>query len=95
MNRSKLKNILDTYSFNQKIIRRELGKDGILRETESETRQLSFYKGYRIARAIEKNGKPLSEKDQKRRRRSAEARRRNRKEIAKKEAKAAAQSTTA
>lgn len=43
---------------------RELGKDGILREKESETNQLSFYKGYRIKRLIEKNGKPLSEKDQ-------------------------------
>ena len=63
-NEDKVEAILDTYSFNQKIIQRELGKDGILREKESETRQLSFFKGQRISRVIEKNGKPLSEKDQ-------------------------------
>jgi len=56
--------ILDTYSYVQKSISRELGKDAVLRETESETVQLSFYKGYRIHRIIEKNGKPLSVKDQ-------------------------------
>lgn len=89
----KVEDILDTYSYNQKIIRRELGKDGILRETESETRQLSFYKGFRIARLIEKNGKTLNEKAQKNedeevQKRVAEIE----KQIAKREAKAAAQS---
>ena len=63
-NEDKVEELLDTYSFTQKSTKRELGKDGILRETESETQQLSFYKGYRIERTIEKNGKPLSEKDQ-------------------------------
>ena len=63
-NEDKVEKILDTYSFVQKSVRREIGKDGILRETDSETRQLSFYKGNRIFRVIEKNGKPLSEKDQ-------------------------------
>lgn len=56
--------ILDTYSYVQKIIRRKLGKDGILRETESETYQMSFYKGNRISRLIEKNGQPLSDSEQ-------------------------------
>jgi hypothetical protein len=63
-NEDKVEAILDTYSFNQKNIKRELGKDGILRETSSETSQLSFYKGFRISRLIEKNGKPLSAKEQ-------------------------------
>ena len=63
-NEDKVEAILDTYSFNQKNIKRELGKDGILRETESETVQLSFYKGRRITRVIEKSGKPLNAKDQ-------------------------------
>ncbi len=63
-NEDKVEAILDTYSFNQKIIKRELGKDGVLREKESETYQLSFYKGNRIKRLIEKNGRPLSAKDQ-------------------------------
>lgn len=63
-NQDKVEEILDTYSYVQKRITRELGKDGTLREKESETSQLSFYKGYRISRLIEKNGKPLSAKDQ-------------------------------
>ncbi|MEO8573001.1 MAG: hypothetical protein ABI481_03455 [Pyrinomonadaceae bacterium] len=64
-NEDKIENILDTYSFVQRSTRRELGKDGILRDKESETFQLSFYKGYRIRRLIEKNGKALSDQDQK------------------------------
>jgi hypothetical protein len=63
-NEDKVEDILDRYSFTQKTIIRELGKDGILREKESETHQLSFYKGFRIRRLTEKNGKPLSEKQQ-------------------------------
>jgi len=63
-NGDKVENILDTYSYNQKIIKREPGKDGILRETESEINQLSFYKGSRISRLVEKNNKPLSAKEQ-------------------------------
>jgi len=63
-NEDRVEDILDTYSFEQKIIRREIGKDGVLRETESETNQLSFYKGYRITRMIEKNGRPLTEREQ-------------------------------
>jgi len=63
-NEDRIDKILEDYSYTQKIISRELGKDGILRETESETRHLSFYKGNRIIRVIEKNGKPLSEKEQ-------------------------------
>lgn len=63
-NEERVESILDTYSFNQKYIHRELGKDGSLRETGSETFQMSFYKGNRIRRMIEKNGVPLSGKDQ-------------------------------
>lgn len=63
-NEDKVDKILDTYSFVQKSTQRELGKDGVLRETGSETRQLSFYKGYRISRVIAKDGKPLTEKEQ-------------------------------
>ncbi len=64
-NEDKVEKLLDTYSYVQKNISRELGKDGVLHETGSETVQLSFYKGNRISRLIEKDGKPLSENDQK------------------------------
>jgi hypothetical protein len=63
-NQERLEQMLENYSFEQKVISRELGKDGKLRETESETRQISYYKGTPIRRVIEKNGKPLSEKEQ-------------------------------
>ena len=63
-NEDRVENLLDTYSFTQKSIRREPAKDGSLREMGSETVQVSFYKGSRIRRVIEKDGKPLSAKDQ-------------------------------
>ena len=86
----KVDSILENYSYTQKIISRELGKDGILRETESETFQLSFYKGNRIRRLIEKNGKPLSENDQKDEDKNVQKRVAEiEKDIAKREAKAA------
>lgn len=63
-NEDKVDEILDTYAFTQRQTRRELGKDGVLRELSSETFQLSFYKGHRIKRLIEKNGRPLSPSEQ-------------------------------
>ena len=73
-NEDKVEDILDKYSYIQKNTRRELGKDGVLRDVESETVQLSFYKGYRIRRVIEKNGRPLTEKEQRDADRDAEER---------------------
>ena len=63
-NEDRVEKLLETYSYTQRTARRELGKDGVLRETSSETVQMSFYKGDRIRRLIEKNDKPLSERDQ-------------------------------
>ncbi len=63
-NEDRVEELLDTYSYIQKSTRRELGKNGVLRETGSETFQLSFYRGNRIRRLIEKNGKPLNEREQ-------------------------------
>ena len=63
-NEERVENILETYSYVQRSTGRELGKDGVLRDKESATYQLSFYKGYRIRRLIEKDGKPLSAGDQ-------------------------------
>jgi hypothetical protein len=63
-NEDKVEGILDHYSFTEKTITRELANDGTLREKGSETHQLSFYKGFRISRLIEKDGNPLTEKEQ-------------------------------
>jgi hypothetical protein len=92
-NEDKIDGILENYSYTQKIIKRELGKDGILRETQSETNQLSFYKGRRIRRLIEKNGKPLSADEQSEEDKNAQKRVAGiEKEIAKKEARTVEQS---
>jgi hypothetical protein len=92
-NEDKIDGILENYSYTQKIIRREIGKDGILRETESETNQLSFYKGRRIRRKTEKNGKPLSADEQADEDKNAQKRVSEiEKEIIKKEAQAVKQS---
>lgn len=63
-NQDYLEKTLENYSFEQKVVSREVGKDGKLREKESETRQISYYKGVAIPRLIEKNGKPLDAKAQ-------------------------------
>jgi hypothetical protein len=63
-NEDRVETILDTYSFVQRSTRRELGKDGALVDKDSETFQLSFYKGRRVRRQIEKNGKPLTPSQQ-------------------------------
>lgn len=63
-NEDRVEALLETYSYTQKYIRREPGKDGRLREAGSETVQVSFYKGFRIRRVIEKDGRPLSAKEQ-------------------------------
>ena len=63
-NEAEAEKLLDQYSYTQRSTSRELGKDGKLREVGSETYQLSFHKGNRIRRLIEKNGKPLSQREQ-------------------------------
>ena len=63
-NEERVDGLLDTYAFTQKDTSRTMTKDGVLKETGSETRQLSFYKGYRISRVIEKDGKPLTPSQQ-------------------------------
>lgn len=94
-NEDEVEAILENYSFNQKIIKRELTKNGILRETETETSLLTFYKGNRIRRLIEKNGKPLSDKDQEKEDREVQNRIKDiEKKIAKDEAKSVDQSAS-
>lgn len=63
-NEDRIENILENYSYTQKSTSREVGKDGVLREKESETFQISFYKGNRIRRLVEKNDKPLNAEEQ-------------------------------
>jgi hypothetical protein len=63
-NAGKIDAILENYSYSETRIERDINKNGDLVVKESEKRSLTFYKGYRITRTIEKNGKPLSPSDQ-------------------------------
>ena len=63
-NANKIDAILENYSYTETRIDRDLNSNGDLIEKSSEKRSLTFYKGYRITRNIEKNGKPLSPSDQ-------------------------------
>lgn len=64
VNADKVDEILENYSYTELRIDRERDAAGNLVEKTSEKRLLTFYKGYRINRQIEKNGKPLSASDQ-------------------------------
>lgn len=63
-NAEKIDTILENYSYTEYRVERDLDKSGNLIEKETERKLLTFYKGYRISRLIEKNGKPLSASDQ-------------------------------
>jgi hypothetical protein len=59
-NEDKTEQIRENYTYTENVTKRSLDSKGQLRETETETRELTFYKGYRIRRLIAKNGKPLT-----------------------------------
>ncbi len=63
-NAGKVDEILENYSFTENRIERDLNNNGDLIVKSSEKRLLTFYKGYRINRTLEKNDKPLSQSDQ-------------------------------
>jgi hypothetical protein len=94
-NEDRIEKMIEDYHYKQKVVNREFDKNGALRETSSQTAQISFFQGNRLRRLIEKNGKPLSPdeqaaEDEKVQKRVEEIGR----QIAKKEAKAAATGQT-
>jgi hypothetical protein len=52
--------IKENYTYTENITKHSLDSKGQLRETETEIFELTFYKGNRLRRLIEKNGKPLT-----------------------------------
>lgn len=94
-NQEEIERILEDYSYKQQIIKRELTDEGELKIKDSETFQLSFYKGYRIQRLIAKDGRPLTPEEQ----RDADEKAQDRvkdieKELAKQEERTVDQSST-
>ena len=71
-NTEKVDALLENYSYTELRIDREVDKAGRLVEKNSEKKLLTFYKGYRISRLVEKNGKPLSADDQEKEDRDAQ-----------------------
>ena len=59
-NEDKINELLEKYTYTEKITDRESDQTGQLRVKETRVFELTFYKGNRIRRLIEKNGKPLS-----------------------------------
>jgi len=59
-NEDEVDRILEKYTYTEAITRREIDSNGQMKVKESETFELTFYKGNRIRRQTAKNGKPLS-----------------------------------
>ena len=59
-NEDAVDDILEKYTYTQTTVRKELESNGRLKIKESETHELTFYKGNRIRRLVAKNDKPLS-----------------------------------
>ncbi len=74
INEERVEKLLENYTFTEKSTKRELGKKGVLQAKSTTVKQISFYKGYRIERVIEKDGKPLSANDQKKQDKKVESR---------------------
>jgi hypothetical protein len=72
-NEERVEKLLDNYGYTQFSVTREIEKNGKLKEN-SETEDVSFYKGSRVRRTIARNGQPLSPKDQEKEDREIEKR---------------------
>jgi hypothetical protein len=63
-NEDEVDRILEKYTYTATQTKREIDSKGQIREKESETFELTFYRGYRIRRLVARNGKPLSASDE-------------------------------
>jgi hypothetical protein len=63
-NEDRIDELLEKYTYTETITKREIDQKGQVQEKESETFELTFYKGNRIRRLISKNGKPLTSSEE-------------------------------
>jgi outer membrane lipoprotein-sorting protein len=63
-NEDEIDRLLEKYTYTETIAKRELDSNGQMKVKESETFELTFYKGSRIRRLVGRNGKPLSPKEE-------------------------------
>ncbi len=62
-NEDEIDRLLEKYTYTETITSREFDPKGQMKVKESETFELTFYKGARIRRLVAKNGKPLTPKE--------------------------------
>jgi len=62
-NGEEIDRLLEKYTYVQTITNRVFDQKGNLQDKNSEAFELTFYKGNRLRKQIEKNGQPLTEKD--------------------------------
>jgi outer membrane lipoprotein-sorting protein len=63
-NEDEIDRLLEKYTYTQTVTKRELDPKGQMKIKESETYELTFYKGSRIRRLVARNGAPLSPKEE-------------------------------
>ncbi len=61
---NEIEQLREKYTYTETATAYQLDKNGVVKEKESETRELTFYRGHRIWRVVAKNGRPLSPDDQ-------------------------------
>lgn len=59
-NEDEIDRLLEKYTYTETITEREIDSKGQIREKETKTFELTFYKGNRIRRLVAKNGNPLT-----------------------------------
>ncbi|MCI0485055.1 MAG: hypothetical protein L0229_00365 [Blastocatellia bacterium] len=62
-NQKRLDLLREKYAYTETITSREFDKRGALKNRESETYEITFYRGHHIRRLINKNGHPISDED--------------------------------
>jgi hypothetical protein len=55
-----IEELLEKYAFTQEVASREMDRSGQLRIKETETFEMTFYRGRRLRRQVARNGQPLS-----------------------------------
>lgn len=64
LRQGEVEGLREKFTYTETATSYQLDKDGLAHEKESETREMTFYRGHRIWRVVAKNGKPLSGDDQ-------------------------------
>jgi hypothetical protein len=64
LRQGEVERLREKFAYTETATSYQLDKDGLAREKESETREMTFYRGHRIWRVVARDGKPLSRDDQ-------------------------------